>query len=149
MTHPAPGLDLGAPPRVEALSALPGAGRRATPTWTPARLLALALLAPLLTWGLADALPPAFAPSVAGWGLLAVAGLASAATLATYLPRSWPPRLHRPGAPCAAGGLVLLVVAWLTAGVSVSTAALAPVALLALGALGQRLLTAGACAPPR
>ncbi|HMM94279.1 hypothetical protein [Phycicoccus sp.] len=138
-------LELRHPPEVEALAALRPPER--LPAWTRGRrAVAILLVGPVLLT-LLDALPTGHAPSVTGWALLAVAAGGASATLATYLPRRWPPATLRPSAPCAAGPLVLLVLAWLMAGLALSTAALVPGAVIGLGALAQRVMSASACAP--
>ncbi|MBT9255518.1 hypothetical protein KMZ32_14235 [Phycicoccus sp. MAQZ13P-2] len=141
-------LDLGSPPRVEALTALTPAPPAAR-VWTRGRALAaLLLLAPLLRL-LLDTATQVLERTPTVWALLGVGATGAAATLATYLPRRWPPTRVRATAPCAASPLVLLALAWLMTGVAVTTWALVPVAVLGVGALVQRLATADTCAPAR
>ena len=148
MTPPAPHerLDVWEPPAVEALGAL-----RAAPadvgTWTRTRVVAAAVLAAPVLLTLVSALPAGAEPTVVGWALLAVAAASVSATLATYLPRGRPTRVTGPSSPCSVSALVLLALAWLMAGSATSTAALVPVAVIGLGSLVQRLLTAPSCAP--
>ncbi len=148
--RPTPGgrLDLGSPPRVEALAALVPAPPPPR-VWTRGRALAaVQRLAPLLRL-LLDAAPPVLDRTPTVWALLGVGAAGAAATLATYLPRRWPPARVRATAPCAASPLVRLGRAWLRTGVAVTTWALVPVAALGVGALVQRLATADTCAPAR
>ncbi len=148
MTSPAPRerLDVWEPPAVEALGALHAATSVAA-TWTRARVLAAVVLAGPVLLTLVSALPAGTEPTVVGWTLLGVAAASVSATLATYLPRGRPTRAAGSAAPCSAGALVLVALAWLMAGSAASTAALVPVAVIGLGSLVQRLLTARACAP--
>ncbi len=151
MTPPAPRerLDVWEPPAVEALVALrptPTRGR----TWTRARVLVAVLLTGPVLLALSSALPRGAVPTAPAWTLLAVAAAGVAGTLATYLPGTRPTRASRLGraaSPCSAGALVLVALTWLMAGAATSTAALVPVAVIALGALAQRVLTAASCAP--
>lgn len=135
------------------LMANPAARRglaKTTGVWTLRRLVAVAVLFPVILAMLLGA-GGGWSPAEPGWtAIVALAALAAAATLATYLPRSGAWRSLDLGCtPCAAVAAlsVLGAVGVLsTAPHDVSTAALAMV-IVGFG-LTQRLTNPSTCAAP-
>ena len=119
--------------------------------WTSRRLVAVAVLSPVL-FAIWVAAAGGWAPGAgAGWdALVAVVALAAATTLATYLPQPGARRLDLGCTPCAAVAALSVVGAAAVLSMAPHDVSQAVLALAIAGfGLTQRLTSPRTCATPR
>ena len=123
----------------------------ATASWPLRRLVAVAVLSPLL-FVLLIASVGGWAPAASlGWAaIVAVMALAAAATIATYLPRPGAGRRLELGCtPCAAVAALSVLGAAVVLGTSPYNVSTAVLALVVVGfGLTQRLTSPSTCVAP-